>query len=315
MTKTGNTLNVGTASSSRIVVNADDIDLASGIVTIGTYKSVTVDTYGRVTAGTNPTTLSGFGITDTYTKAEIDSIFGSTTSASGYATTTLGYLNSFRGQYYGALSADPTLDPVGNAPTTGDLYFNSSSLTMRVYDGSAWLAAYLPTSGYLALSGGTMTGAITFAGAQTWPTFNQNTTGTAAGLSATLVATSGGTGQASYAVGDLLYASTTTALSKLADVATGNALISGGVGVAPSWGKIALATHVSGTLPIANGGTNGTATPTAGTVAYGTGTAFAFTAAGTTGQALLSNGSSAPSWGTAGVSAGKAIAFAMVMGF
>jgi hypothetical protein len=33
-------------------------------VTIGTYKSVTVDTYGRVTAGTNPTTLSGYGITD-----------------------------------------------------------------------------------------------------------------------------------------------------------------------------------------------------------------------------------------------------------
>ena len=39
-----------------------------------------------------------------------------------------------------------------------------------------------------------MTGAITFDGAQTWPTFNQNTTGTAAGLSATLAAGSGGTG-------------------------------------------------------------------------------------------------------------------------
>jgi hypothetical protein len=84
------------------------------------------------------------------------------------------------------------------------------------------------------------------------PTLNQNTSGTAAGLSATLAATSGGTGQSSYAVGDLLYASTTTALSKLADVATGNALISGGVGVAPSWGKIGLTTHVSGNLPVTN---------------------------------------------------------------
>lgn len=36
---------------------------ASG-VKAGTYKSVTVDTYGHVTAGTNPTTLSGYGITD-----------------------------------------------------------------------------------------------------------------------------------------------------------------------------------------------------------------------------------------------------------
>ena len=72
----------------------------------------------------------------------------------------------------------------------------------------------------------------------------------------TVPATAGGTGQTSYAVGDLLYANTTTTLAKLADVATGNALISGGVGVAPSWGKIGLTTHVSGTLPTANGGTN-----------------------------------------------------------
>lgn len=69
-------------------------------------------------------------------------------------------------------------------------------------------------------------------------------------------ATAGGTGQTSYAVGDLLYANTTTSLAKLADVATGNALISGGVNVAPSWGKIGLTTHVSGVLPTANGGTN-----------------------------------------------------------
>lgn len=40
------------------------ISLASGVATAGTYKSVTVDTYGRVTSGTNPTTLSGYGITD-----------------------------------------------------------------------------------------------------------------------------------------------------------------------------------------------------------------------------------------------------------
>ena len=38
-------------------------------------------------------------------------------------------------------------------------------------------------------------------------------------------------------------------------MATGNALISGGVNTAPSWGKIGLTTHVSGTLPVANGGT------------------------------------------------------------
>lgn len=71
-----------------------------------------------------------------------------------------------------------------------------------------------------------------------------------------VVPADGGTGISSYAVGDILYASGATTLSKLAGVATGNALISGGVTTAPSWGKIGLTTHISGVLPIANGGTN-----------------------------------------------------------
>jgi hypothetical protein len=58
----------------------------------------------------------------------------------------------------------------------------------------------------------------------------------------------------------------------------------------------------SGTLAIAQGGTNSSSTPTAGGASYGTGTAFAFTAAGTAGQVLTSNGSSAPTW--SGISGG-----------
>jgi hypothetical protein len=53
----------------------------------------------------------------------------------------------------------------------------------------------------------------------------------------------------------------------------------------------------AGPLAIANGGTNSTATPTAGGVGYGTGTAHAYTSAGTSGQPLLSAGASAPAFG------------------
>ena len=67
--------------------------------------------------------------------------------------------------------------------------------------------------------------------------------------------TRGGTGLDEFVIGDLLFASDTDELDTLADVVTGNALISGGVGVAPSWGKIGLTTHVSGTLTVAFGGT------------------------------------------------------------
>jgi hypothetical protein len=172
-----------------------------------------------------------------------------------------------------------------NAPASGvtTISFGSTGLTPSTATSGA-----VSVAGTLAIAnGGTGSTSTTYC------SLTSNVTGT-------LPATNGGTGQSSYAVGDLLFASTTTALSKLADVATGNALISGGVGVAPSYGKIGLTTHVSGTLPIANGGTNSTATPTTNGVAYGTGTAIAYTAAGTTGQVLTATTGGAPTWAAAG---------------
>jgi hypothetical protein len=73
-----------------------------------------------------------------------------------------------------------------------------------------------------------------------------------AGWTGTLAVGRGGTGLASYAIGDLIIATGATTLASLADVATGNALISGGVAASPSWGKIGLASHVSGNLPVGN---------------------------------------------------------------
>ena len=55
-----------------------------------------------------------------------------------------------------------------------------------------------------------------------------------------IAASQGGTGISSYAVGDILYANTTTTLARLADIATGSYLRSGGVGVAPLWSTLTL---------------------------------------------------------------------------
>lgn len=127
------------------------------------------------------------------------------------------------------------------------------------------------------------------------------TGGTITGIT-DLAVTDGGTGISSYTIGDILYASASGVLSKLADVATGNALISGGVGVAPSYGKVGLTTHVSGTLPVANGGTNITS--------YAIGDILFASASGVlsaladvaTGNALISGGVGvAPSYGKIGL--------------
>jgi hypothetical protein len=63
-------------------------------------------------------------------------------------------------------------------------------------------------------------------------------------------------------------------------------------------GSITSASWNGNVIAINRGGTNGTATPTAGGVAYGSGTAYAFTSAGTSGQVLTSAGSGTPTWST-----------------
>jgi hypothetical protein len=198
------------------------------------------------------------------------------------------------------------------AYATGDILYSSATNTL------AKLAGNTSTS-KLFLS---QTGTGSASTAPSWDSLSASDI-----TSGTLGAPRGGTGFGSYAVGDLLYADTTTSLAKLADVATGNVLISGGVSTAPAWGKVDLAAAVSGTLPSGNGGTgltaftsggavyatstsalttgtlpisaggtNSTATPTAGGIAYGTGTAYALTTAGTSNQVLLSGGTGAPTF-------------------
>jgi hypothetical protein len=115
------------------------------------------------------------------------------------------------------------------------------------------------------------------------------------GFTGILPASSGGTGFGTFTIGDILYADTTTTLALLSDVATGNALLSGGVGQPPFYGKIGLTTHVDGTLPVANGGT-GFSSYTAGDMLYASGvTTLAKLPIGASGTVMQSDGT-APFW-------------------
>lgn len=62
-----------------------------------------------------------------------------------------------------------------------------------------------------------------------------NISGNAANVTGVVASANGGTGQSSYTVGDLLFASGASALSRLPASTSGQVLTSGGVGVAPSW--------------------------------------------------------------------------------
>lgn len=113
---------------------------ASG-ATAGTYKSVTVDAKGRVTGGTNPTTLSGYGITDAYTSAQVDALLqGLDVKASVKAATT-GNVVLFGVQTVDGISlvaGDRVL--VKNQTTTlqNGIYVVSASAWARATDFDAW---------------------------------------------------------------------------------------------------------------------------------------------------------------------------------
>lgn len=121
------------------------------------------------------------------------------------------------------------------------------------FDGSQWAPNYISMFDLRS----TITGATTFssgctaAQTLTWTAATDNLsctsiaiagsqvsgniTGNAANVTGVVDAANGGTGQSSYTVGDLLYASTTSALSRLPASTSGYVLTTNGAGTAPSW--------------------------------------------------------------------------------
>ena len=115
---------------------------------------------------------------------------------------------------------------------------------------------------------------------------------------ATIAVNQGGTGLTAYNTGSLLYAGGSAVISQLAPVAVGNVLLSGGVSPAlPSWGKVGLTTHVSGILPVSNGGT-GAATLAENGILLGNGTgAVSSSTTSVAGQFIVSADTTyAPTW-------------------
>jgi hypothetical protein len=283
---------VGSAGTPFILTRATDFDTpGSGVdqIDAGDFFLITA---GTVNANTSWVQQTPLPIT-VGTTGIVFSQFGAagTTYTAGTGLTLAGTVFSITNTAVAAAS-------YGSASAVGTFTVNAQGQLTAAADVSIAIAGSQITSG--TIDSGRLSGSytgITGVGTLTAGTWN----GTAIG------AAYGGTGLTSYTIGDIIYASSATTLAALPDVATGNVLLSGGAGVAPAWGKVDLTTAVSNTLPIANGGTNATGAPTAGAVAYGTGSAYAFSSVGSMNDVLLSGGSSNPIWSSqASLSVGTA---------
>jgi hypothetical protein len=109
-----------------------------------------------------------------------------------------------------------------------------------------------------------------------------------ADITGVLGGANGGTGLGTAAVGDIIYASATTPTwSRLADVATGSVLVSGGANTAPAWSASpTITTSVTVPLIIGGSGTTGTQLTLKTTTGNGTTDALAITGGNSGGTAL-----------------------------
>lgn len=249
----------------------------------------------------------------------------SATSAANSATAAAASYDSFDDRYLGSKASPPTLDNDGNTLLVGALYFDSSAGEMRVWTGSIWKATGSAVNGtsqrqvYVATSGQTtfaivydvgfvdvyrngvkqrvgvdftaVSGInIVFSSGLTagdivdivaYGAFNVANTYTQAQSDARFLQLSGGTmtGNITFNGGQTFAASAITGTLPVANGGTGAATLTGvvkGNGTSAfTAGNVSLTSEVTGTLPVANGGT-GAATLTG--VLKGNGTS-AFTAA------------------------------------
>jgi hypothetical protein len=233
--------------------NAAPLFLGQSQLSVG--SATTATNAGFAGAATTATTSGSAGSATTATNAGFaGAATTSTTSGSAGSATT-----ATNAGFAGAATSSALVNTDASTGTrfiVGTVLNTASGSTQLSTGSGITIGNNLLTTGALAVtnttaSSSTTTGALTIGGGvgvggSLWTptTFFSSISGVGHSNSAitsgvwsgtAISAVNGGTGQVSYAVGDILYASSTTALTRLGAGTAGSVLASGGTGAAPYW--------------------------------------------------------------------------------
>ena len=129
------------------------VDAASATTSQNAAASSATAAANSATASASSATSSANSATASASSAttsasEATAAASSATAAAASATNAAAQLDTFQDQYLGVQSGDPSTDLDGDALTSGDCYYNSSTNSFKVYDGSQWRIATIDTSSF-----------------------------------------------------------------------------------------------------------------------------------------------------------------------
>ena len=151
-------LTAHTSSGSQPLTSNTDSAKWSLLVDAASATTSQTAAASSATAAANSATAASSSASTATTKAntattKASEAASSASAASSSATAAAASFDAFDDIYLGAKSSDPSVDNDGDALTTGDQYFNTSSNQLKIYNGSAWQVAAISASGLATIVG------------------------------------------------------------------------------------------------------------------------------------------------------------------